>query len=298
MTEKQKYRAVPFTLNNYTSEDEAKVLALQESVVYMVVGKEVGEQGTPHYQGYLYFKNARTLSSLKKMLPRAHFSVPAKGTHMQNKTYCTKGGDILIEHGEIPSQGQRNDLTEVIVSCKKGTTTQELLEEHTTVYAKYPKFVELCKRTYATPRDPTIAPEVKCYYGEAGAGKTKTAYEEFEGKCFMKKPSTKDWWDGYDGHKNVIIDEADKGYIKLCEMLDILDRYPCKVNVKGSVVEFVATKIILTANKHPKDWYSNCSTQERKGLLRRMTEIRKFGSIEESDSDSEDLLEKKSQLYL
>lgn len=292
----QKYRSIPFTLNNYTVEESECVQALKDKVLYMIVGKEVGEQGTPHLQGYLYFKSARSLSSLKKMIPRAHFSLPCKGTHSENIDYCGARGkhlnkpgwqELLIESGESPHQGARTDLEGMVDSCKGGATTVQLIENHTDVYAKYPRFVEICKKTFAKKRDPNNPPHVKCYWGESGSGKTRTAYEEFAGECYKKDPTTGEWWDGYDADENVIIDEADKGYLKLCQLLSLLDRYPVKVNVKGTTVEFVASKIILTANKHPEDWYPNCTVQERKGLLRRMNEIRSFGNVtfQEEQSD-------------
>jgi len=258
-----------FTLNNYSADDEAAIALI--SVKYLVYGREVGESGTPHLQGYVVFVESKTLSAVKKLIPRAHLE-PAKGNHEQAETYCIKDGDV-VRRGEKPQQGKRTDLHDVIDACKAGSTQRELIEEHTSVYARYPKFVDMCRTVYTAPRDPRVAPNIRVFYGEPGAGKTRSAVEELP-QAFMKTPTTLHWWDGYDMQTDVIIDEADKGYLKLCEMLSILDRYPLKVKVHGGVVEFVATNIILTANKHPDDWYPGCSEYERGGLLRRIGEIK------------------------
>lgn len=297
MVKDERSRAYAFTINNPIAEDESNLSDLADVASYIIVGREVGEQQTPHFQGYVYFENKKTFKSLKALIPRAHIEV-AQSTPIKNKEYCSKGGDVYLERGSLPHQGRRTDLDGMVKACQEGASTKQLIEEHTEVYAKYPKFVELCKRVYTKPRDPSVAPSVRCFYGPAGTGKTKTAYEELGHDCYVKTPSTKDWWDGYDGHDKVIIDEADKGYLKLCEMLSILDRYPVKVNVKGSTVEFVATKIILTANKHPEDWYSNCTHEERRGLLRRINDVVRFGPIPRSQSvDDFDELEQKNISY-
>ena len=36
----------------------------------------------------------------------------------------------------------------------------------------------------------------------------------------------------------------------------IVDRYPVKVETKGSTVELSATRLVFTSNKHPSEWYS------------------------------------------
>lgn len=76
-----------FTLNNYT--EASCELINNIDCVYMVYGFEIGENGTPHLQGYIRFSNQRQLSSLKKLIPRAHFEA-AKGSGKQNFDYCTK----------------------------------------------------------------------------------------------------------------------------------------------------------------------------------------------------------------
>jgi len=64
---------------------------------------------------------------------------------------------------------------------------------------------------------------------------------------------------------------------------------PCKVNVKGDVVEFTATSIILTANKHPAEWYPNCSVEETNGIVRRIKRIECLSALDIQESDEKDV---------
>lgn len=80
-----------FTLNNY-SDVEVTIIRtqLQLSANFAVIGKEVGDNGTPHLQGYCSLKQKVRLTGLKKILgPRVHAEV-ARGTDQQNLVYCTK----------------------------------------------------------------------------------------------------------------------------------------------------------------------------------------------------------------
>ena len=51
MSEAQRYRNLVFTVNNYTEADFNRLLS-HEHFKYVIIGKEVGENGTPHLQGY------------------------------------------------------------------------------------------------------------------------------------------------------------------------------------------------------------------------------------------------------
>lgn len=81
-----------FTLNNY---DETELVSLRQSlsqkeIRYAIFGKEVGDSGTPHLQGYLSSTKAKRLSGVKKLVgDRAHVEV-AKGDERQNRSYCSK----------------------------------------------------------------------------------------------------------------------------------------------------------------------------------------------------------------
>lgn len=50
-------------------------------------------------------------------------------------------------------------------------------------------------------------------------------------------------------------DEFTQSEIKLSFLLRLLDRYPLKLQTKGSFVNFTADEIIITTNEDPREWY-------------------------------------------
>ena len=84
-----------FTLNNWTEEEYSTIknFALQKTDFY-IIGKEVGESGTPHLQGYIYVKQKIRFSTLKSVCNRLHLEV-ARGSPEHNLTYCSKDGDYI-----------------------------------------------------------------------------------------------------------------------------------------------------------------------------------------------------------
>lgn len=85
--------ACVFTVNNYSEQtlDTLATLFAGGTIQYLLVGKEVGESGTPHLQGYLQFKKRSRFAKLATDL-KGHFEV-AKGTLAQNQEYCRKEGN-------------------------------------------------------------------------------------------------------------------------------------------------------------------------------------------------------------
>lgn len=108
-------RSYVFTVNNYTSSDMAGIILMSEYARYIIIGFEVGENGTPHIQGYVYFDEAKTRTTLsKKWLQRAWMEA-ARGNAESNFDYNTKQGDVW-EFGDIPDQGKlaREKIEEVM----------------------------------------------------------------------------------------------------------------------------------------------------------------------------------------
>ncbi len=74
-----------FTINNPCPDDVIHI----SFVVYMVAGYEFPPNGTPHLQCYMILKIKKMLSTVKKLMPRAHLEIK-KGTPEQAAHYCMK----------------------------------------------------------------------------------------------------------------------------------------------------------------------------------------------------------------
>lgn len=95
-----------WTLNNYTDEDIRELVPKFNklgSKVYLA-GKEIGESGTPHLQGYIEFQT-KIRPRLAVGHPRIHWGdkdgKPAKGTREDNINYCSKDGACAFSLGCI-----------------------------------------------------------------------------------------------------------------------------------------------------------------------------------------------------
>ena len=75
-------------------------------------------------------------------------------------------------------------------------------------------------------------PYVTWIYGDSGTGKSKMAREISGEDVYTKNVGTK-WWDGYDGHEDVIVDDFRDSWWPITYMLALLDRYPMIVEYKG-----------------------------------------------------------------
>ena len=91
-----------FTLNNYAESDFAHFHDAPDRA-YVIIGKEVGESGTPYLQGYITFHKNKRLSPVKIIHPRAHWEIARESTYECIK-YCSKDGDFH-EVGERPKVG-------------------------------------------------------------------------------------------------------------------------------------------------------------------------------------------------
>ena len=214
-------RSWVFTWNNYTEEEEEYVQEID--CKYLVYGREVGEKGTRHLQGFITFTEGKTFKTVRKIFKENHVEV-AKDTKA-SIAYCKKDGDFY-ETGER-KQGARTDIQEIKEMCKEGSTRKELFEVATS-YQAY-RFGEIGLSLYEKKRN--WKPEVRWYWGPTGTGKSRCAYEEFPEAWFSAEDLK--WWDGYDGHEVVVIDDFRGDHCKFSTLLKILDRYPYKVAVKG-----------------------------------------------------------------
>jgi len=86
-----------WTLNNWTAValQQLEALFATERVKYLVFGKEVcPTTGTPHLQGFVVFKDRKTFSQVRDVLPwGCHLEMKGKKSTMEEAAgYCRKDG--------------------------------------------------------------------------------------------------------------------------------------------------------------------------------------------------------------
>lgn len=252
-----------FTLNNYTEAEITCISKITPSPVYLVYGKEVGESGTPHLQGYIYFTNQISFSSIKKKMPTRTHLEKTIGTPEQASTYCKKDG-TFIETGDLPQkQGKRNDLTETKKLLMKTQKMKDVVLEATSL-ASIKMCQEILKYT-EIPRN--FKPVVVWVYGPTGVGKSKLAYDVLGRECYTTMDTGK-WWEGYDAHERVHIEDMRKDFLKFHQLLKLLDRYPYRIETKGGSRQFVANQIIITSCYSPTEMYD--TREDVQQLIRRI----------------------------
>jgi len=106
------------------------------------------------------------------------------------------------------------------------------------------------------------------FWGRTGTGKSRRAWDEAGLDAYSKDPRSK-FWDGYQTQQCVVIDEF-RGGIDIAHLLRWLDRYPVRVEIKGSSRPLVAEKIWITSNVDPRNWYPDIDAETLGALLRRL----------------------------
>lgn len=149
-----------FTLNNYSDAEYHAIFPPVENgpqrlstlLDYACVGKEIGPTGTSHLQGFVCLRIRGRLSTVRSLLPRAHWEVAR--TVEAAIDYCKKDGNFQ-ELGSKPTEigrGRRNDLDAFKAAVLAGVRCRkELREDFSHVCAQYPKFVESYLRDQFEP---------------------------------------------------------------------------------------------------------------------------------------------------
>lgn len=140
-----KYRHWCFTLNNFSEDDVVELQQYSATSKYLVFGKETGDGGTRHLQGFVSFPNPRRVDALRLLFGgRAHWEVARNP--LASSIYCKKDGDYQ-EFGTPPAesrkgQGKRSDILELQRRIDDGERDpKKLRKELPCVCAKYPRFV-------------------------------------------------------------------------------------------------------------------------------------------------------------
>ena len=256
-----------FTLNNYQREDEETIKGwvADGTATYIVAGREVGEEGTPHLQGYVEFTRKKSLSTIRRLLPRAHWE-RRRGSACEAADYCKKDGDFFQE-GNCSRQGRRSDLELIREEILAGADEKSIADQHFSQWVTYRRSFDRYRQLCNKPR--TWKSRVEVLWGQSGVGKTRYVYHMHRDDPIFVWGGDR-WFDGYHGQPIALLDDYE-GQLDWSFLLRLLDRYPLQVPIKGGFTNWIPRRIYITSNKSPQYWYYERAYVEP--LLRRCEKI-------------------------
>ena len=280
-------------------------LESNELVRYCITQAEgPNEEGKIHLQGYMELTRSARFTQVKTLLWKTTRWGKAKADGKTNTRYCTKTHEepfewpdekVMRMDGTEPvtfgtmggHQGHRTDLDEIQAMLDSGCSMGDIAREHFGDFVRYHRGFSQYRRLQRQSN--RGKPEVQIYWGDSGTGKSllaRTLFPASEDVFWLSKPNSgkggRLFWDGYDGHTTVVIDEF-YAWIPYDFILRLIDYGPLTVETKGGSVPMCATRFIFTSNTEPEAWY-NLENKPYQGypLLRRFDE---FASIQECDRE-------------
>jgi hypothetical protein len=278
MASPRRARCWSFTVNNFTDKETETLskLADDPKVRRLIVSREVGESGTPHYQGAVSFREPLRFAAAKTKLggDRVHLEA-SKGTWAQNVEYCTKTGEEnVVFKKDVTAQGTRTDLIAFKDAIKEGMPFADLLDAHPVAMIKHLRAYDAIRQRLDRLASPAWRDvRVEIHWGDTGTGKTRMASEA---GAFLWSPPREGtpWWDGYNGDEVICIDEF-YGQMPMSWMLKMCDGYRHQVPVKGAFAAAQWTTVYITSNSDPMTWWEKAKlpSETRRAFARRVTSI-------------------------
>lgn len=213
---------------------------------------EMGDEGTPHYQGYVNFKKQTLFTTVTSILPKAHWELCLDP--IAARAYCQKKESRIEGPFELgiwnpPAEKQRvwKALAEDILAGKKDYE----------LFQKYPMQVITQFKGIANARTIVLPPrsfktKTILIFGLPGVGKSRFIHSTFP-EAFWKSPDSL-WFDGYRGEHEMVLDDF-YGWLPLGTFLRLADRYPLLLQTKGGHSSMQAQKLLVSSNSLPTDWY-------------------------------------------
>ncbi len=230
-----------FTINNYTDVDYVRN---HHTVNYIIHGREVGTDGTKHLQGYVFFKNRKRLTAVKKLFPRAHLEIK-RGTAQEAIDYCKKDGDFDQEGtppvNDLP--GNTGERWQLACDLAEQGKFDEIPRD---LWIRYIHAFLRIRQLKASTPDKLATINNLWIVAPSGYGKSTYAWNKFP-EAYDKMPNK--WWIAYKDEKVVILDDWSP---KECEYMSYYlkrwaDAFPFMAETKGSGRFIRPVKFVVTS---------------------------------------------------
>lgn len=234
------------------------------SMAYLVWQLEMGAQGTQHVQGYVRFKNAKTMAGAKAALvcTEAHLEV-AKGTEEQCRDYCMKSDTRVGETFEAGTfeaakgrQGSRSDIDGMLTTIKDTGNMLKVAEAHPREFLKFHggigKMLHLFGQKKAQ-EERTVHTTV--LWGATGTGKSHRARNGKGVEEIYVVTAGRGAFDAYSGQKTIIFEEFDYNLWNVDRMKEYLDKWPMQLDCRFQNNWAMWDKVIILSNRDPAEWW-------------------------------------------
>lgn len=234
---------------------------------------ECGQGGLLHWQFVLCLTQRRRSEFVRRCYPGAHVEVTrsaAANEYVHKDDTYVDGTRFAL--GNLPTR--RNNPTDweaIWDHAKNG----KILDIPADVRIRSYSTLRRIEKDFMGPK--SFEREVFVFHGRTGTGKSRRAWDEAGLGAYPKDPNTK-FWDGYQGHTHVVIDEF-RGNISISNLLRWFDRYPVCVEIKGGASVFTGQKIWITSNLPPVQWYPDLDAETFAALSRRFTQVVEFDGV-------------------
>lgn len=150
---------------------------------------------------------------------------------------------------------------------------EEFKEEEPMLSYRYYSTFRQIQKDFMKPGENLIGSSCGVWYwGQAGAGKSWKAREDYPDAYFKMKNK---WWCGYQGQEFVIIDDIDPNHAVLGSHIKLwADIYPFLAEIKGGAIT-IRPKVICITSQYPPEriWPNDPETLE---AIRRRFHVTQF----------------------
>jgi len=240
--------------------------ALPPCLVYLRGQREIGESGFDHWQLVGHFARSVRLSAAKDAFCLSAHAEPTRSARAE--AYVWKEDTAVAgTRFELGTRPVRRNVPKDWDAIWDAATRGDVMAIPSDVRLRCWTTIKKISESFIQPL--AIVRTCHVFWGKTRTGKSRRAWEEAGISAYSKDPRTK-FWCGYSGQEHVVIDEF-RGTIDIANMLRWLDRYPVRVELKGSSTSLGMTTCWITSNLHPREWYPDLDDETKDALLRRLT---------------------------
>jgi len=234
-----------------------------DKIKYAVVGFEVGENGTPHAQGYISWTSVVSWNVVRDLLSsHAHIEPQKASDDYDSAKYCWKDGDLLLEIGRRPKPGERKDLASLAEAVKAAaasrTPLREVVEAHAAQAIRYYHGMQYVYQACLPPAEQRTKPLLVLIWGTSRSGKNRYIESRWDTTLrYDKNPSSR-WWEDYIGQPVVHVEDyhptEHHATLPVSAFKNLISTSQISVEIKGGRVPFAPKIVIVTSNYDPRQW--------------------------------------------